>query len=378
MRLKIKSTESMPAALALARLLKLTPREALTLLSEPRILPAELDASAAEALRHHGVDATPISVPLTSSRCATHPALTGEAPCEDCRTLVCPLCLPCCRACSARRATATRWKRIRVAVLLTVLVSLGTWGALRQRRLDQRNAWLRPLRVSVVLASAEPIDTGVTTAWTEGLASLDGWFSTEAERLGLPLIDPIHFELAPATVLTEVPSPPGETSGEWIRDSQDAIALRSKLEGIAAQGRAAGNFDVQLLVALRPANGDAHQVEGLGEAGGTIGLVEGTAGDTALTLELVAVAHELLHCLGARDGYDAQGHALPRGMTEPGFAEVMVGEVPLGPNQGRIPKTLSEVRVGEETAREIGWAVGSTLSPGRVAPAPSLLRGTRH
>ncbi|MDP2269535.1 MAG: hypothetical protein Q8K32_02315 [Archangium sp.] len=240
-------------------------------------------------------------------------------------------------------------------MLLTVLLSLGTWGALRQRKLDQRNAWLKPIRVSVVLASAEPIDTTVTTAWSDGLASLNEWFTAEAERLGLQLPNPIHFELAPTTVLAEVPSPPGEGSGEWLRDSQEAISLRSTLKTIAERGQAVGVFDLQLLIALRPANGGAHQVEGLGEAGGTIGLVEGTIGDTALTLELVAAAHEVLHCLGAKDGYDAQGHALPRGIIEPGFAEVMVGEVPLGPNQGRIPKSLSEVRVGEETAREIGW-----------------------
>ncbi len=355
MRFRISPTQSMPAALAVARLLRITPREALTLLSEPRILPAELEASAAEDLRQHGVNATPVNVPPTTSRCPTHPRLTGEAPCEDCRTLVCPLCLPRCRTCTARRATATRWKRVRVAVLLTFLLSLGTWGALRQRKLDQRNAWLKPIRVSVVLASEEPIDTAVTTAWSEGLSSLNDWFASEAERLGLPLADPIRFELAPATVLAEVPPPPGEGSGEWLRDSQEAISLRSKLKTIAARGKAVGVFDLQLLVALRPANGGAHQVEGLGEAGGTIGLVEGTAGDTAITLELVAAAHEVLHCLGAQDGYDTQGHALPRGIIEPGFAEVMVGEVPLGPNQGRIPKSLSEVRVGEETAREIGW-----------------------
>ena len=355
MRIKISPTQSRPAALALARLLRITPRDALWLLSEPRILPAELDDAAVEALRTHGLEATTITVPLTSSRCATHPTLTGEAPCEGCRALVCPLCLPSCRVCSARRARATRWKRLRVAVLLTVLLGLGTWGALRQRKLDQRNAWLSPIRVSVVLASAEPIDDTVTAAWSEGLISLNDWFATEAERLGLALVNPIRFELAPATVLAEVPSLPAEGSGGWIRDSHEALTHRSRLKSIAAQGQSVGVFDLQLLIALRPANGGAHRVEGLGEAGGIIGQVEGTAGDTAITLELVAAAHEVLHCLGARDGYDAQGHALPRGIIEPGFAEVMVGEVPLGPNQGRIPKSLSEVRVGETTAREIGW-----------------------
>jgi hypothetical protein len=68
-----------------------------------------------------------------------------------------------------------------------------------------------------------------------------------------------------------------------------------------------------------------------------------------------------MHLLGARDGYDENGHALPRGIVEPDagfpqrFAEVMVGEVPLREKEGRVPETLDEVRVGEVTAKEIGW-----------------------
>lgn len=347
----------MPAALTLARILRITPREALTLLGAARVLPAELDAATAQstvaALRAQGVEAEALEVPPTTRRCASHPSLTGEAPCEDCRALVCPLCLPYCRACAARRARAARWKRLRVSVLLLSLLGLVAFAGLRQRKLDRRTGWRQPLRISVVLASEQPIAGNVVAAWTSGLESLDDWFASEAARLGLPLARPVHFELAPSTVRAEVPQPPAGT-GKWLDDSQQALELRSTLTELSARGQAPGPFDVVLLVALREANG-AHRVEGVGEAGGSIGLVEGTAGDTALTLELTAVAHELLHCLGAEDGYDAEGHALPRGVVGDGFAEVMVGEVPLGPGQGRVPKSLEEVRIGEVTAREVGW-----------------------
>lgn len=354
----------MPAALALARVLRLTPREALALLGQARVLPAELDPVTAEgacrALRALGVEASTVEVPPGTSRCPTHPSLTGEGPCEECRTLVCPLCLPRCGRCTARLAAAARWKRLRVGVLVALLLGLVAWGALRQRGLDRRTAWHRPLQVSVVLVGAQPVEEPERAAWSAGLGALDEWFAGEAVRLGLKLERPLHFELAPTTVLAEPPRPP-QGSGEWLRDSQAALALRSTLKSLAARGQAPGAVDVQLLVALRPGGAGVHSVEGIGEAGGAIGLVEGTSGDTALTLELVAVAHELLHCLGARDGYDAQGHALPRGLVEPEeglpqrFAEVMVGEVPLGPSQGRIPSSLQEVRIGEETAREVGW-----------------------
>lgn len=338
--------------MALARMLQITPREALSLLSEPRVLPAELDPNAAETLRKHGVEVTAIDVPHTSSRCTAHPSLTGDAPCDDCRALVCPLCLPLCRNCKARRENAARWKRIRVAVLLTLLIGLAGYAVLRQRKLDRRTEWRKTLRISVVLVSTEPVSDEVTAAWTRGLENLDTWFHDEASRRDLPLDLPVHFELAPAPVIAEVPTPP--ENGDW----KDAIELRSKLESLAKTGHP-GLFDVRLIIALR--KNEVRRVEGLGEAGGSIGLIDGNAGDTELTLELMALAHELLHCLGANDAYDARGHALPRGIVEPergfpqNFAEVMVGEVPLSPSQGRLPKSLDEVRVGDETAREVGW-----------------------
>jgi hypothetical protein len=354
---------SRPASLALARLLQVTPREALRLMEVTRVLPFELDAAGVEgactALRKHGLEVQPVEVPPTSSRCPAHPSLTGDLACDDCRTLVCPLCAPYCLACTARRASRARWKRGRVAVLLVVLFGVAGFGALRQRALARRTEWTRPLRVSVTLASPGTPDPSVIAAWRDGLASLDAWFRNEAERRGLRLEQPVHFELAPVTVEGDVPLPPDAARGEWLSQSQAALSFRSRLEAIAARGAAQGTFDVQLVVALRERA--AHRVEGLGEAGGTVGLVEGNAGDTELTLELVAVAHELLHCLGAKDAYDEHGHALPRGIVEPElgfpqrFAEVMVGEVPLGPTEGRVPKSLGEVRIGDQTAQEVGW-----------------------
>jgi hypothetical protein len=328
-----------------------------------RVLPFELDAAGVEgacaALRTHGLEVEPVEVPPTTSRCPAHPALTGDVACADCRTLVCPLCAPCCRACTARRASKARWKRGRVAVLLVVLVGVAGFGALKQRALARRTEWARPLRVSVTLASLGTPDPSVIAAWREGLASLDAWFAAEAERHGLRIDQPVRLELAPVTVEADVPLPPDGARGEWLSQSQEALSFRSRLETLAARGEAQGTFDVRLVVALR--DDTAHRVEGLGEAGGTVGLVEGNAGDTELTLELVAVAHELLHCLGAKDAYDEQGHALPRGIVEPElgfpqrFAEVMVGEVPLGPAEGRVPKSLGEVRIGDQTAEEVGW-----------------------
>jgi hypothetical protein len=117
-----------------------------------------------------------------------------------------------------------------------------------------------------------------------------------------------------------------------------------------------------VLVALRRRpDGALHLVEGTTEAFGSLALVEGTAGDTAVSLELIAVAHEILHAVGAADAYDAEGHPIvPDGLANPdaeeqAFAEIMAGEFPRGAARA-VPRSLDEVRLGPATARAIGFA----------------------
>jgi len=100
----------------------------------------------------------------------------------------------------------------------------------------------------------------------------------------------------------------------------------------------------------------------VGADGGELGLVRARVDGPDATLALTALAHELLHCLGATDKYDAEGHALlPQGLAEPERAlpqrraEVMVGEVPLAAGRGRLPETLDELAVGPLTAAEVHW-----------------------
>jgi hypothetical protein len=103
--------------------------------------------------------------------------------------------------------------------------------------------------------------------------------------------------------------------------------------------------------------------EGSGALNGEVAFVRGTA-DGDLSVSLQAIGHELLHTVGARDKYDADGHVLaPDGLADPArvppypqdHAEWMAGEVPVAPGRGRVAATLEEMQVGPVTAREIGW-----------------------
>jgi serine/threonine protein kinase len=79
---------------------------------------------------------------------------------------------------------------------------------------------------------------------------------------------------------------------------------------------------------------------------------------------LVRIAHEVLHSLGATDKYDTRGRpSFPDGFAAPNqsplypqrYGEIMSRAVLLAEDNHRPLRSLSEARIGEATAREIGW-----------------------
>jgi hypothetical protein len=154
-------------------------------------------------------------------------------------------------------------------------------------------------------------------------------------------------------------TPPGDG---WPARALHALELwRATRAADAAAGLDPATADVRVYLVAR---GEAARfAEGIGEAGGEVAVVRAGLGDGGL-LAATAVFHEVLHTLGATDKYDAAGHALePGGLVEPeraprypqARAELMVGEVPVGPGAGRLPASAAELGVGPVTAAEIGW-----------------------
>jgi hypothetical protein len=372
-RVQVEASSSRGAALVLARALQLPLEEARQLMAEPRVLPRDLEESEARrlvaSLQQHGVACEPVPVAGHGALCGTHPSLASESPCEDCRALVCVLCKgpegqPLCARCRAARARRTRAKWMRVSVLLAVLVLIVQWGTSRQRTRERRLTWARPLEVAVVLLAHGEVKPEVHEAWREGVGRLEDWLEREAGRYRSDLGRPVRFVLAGPQPAAGLELSPPEDS--LVARARHAWTLSRTLSAVdEAAGLSARPLDARIYVVLEPPGEDgARFVEGMAEAGGSVGLVRGLLEDTGLTLELTAVAHELFHCLGAADAYDERGHArVPEGLAEPGrqplypqpAAEIMVGEVPLGEAQGRLPESLEEVRVGPVTAAALHW-----------------------
>ncbi len=259
------------------------------------------------------------------------------------------------------------WAKWRVGLLVAVLIVVAAWAGGVQKFRRSRAHWNRPLEVAIVLLAPAGIDEARVARLRDALGDLDGRLSAEflRYRTGGPpfsfsLVGPIPFEGA----LPFTPESPG-----IVDRARHAWRLWRTLRGIhAASGFDPKPYDARIYLVLEPATSSGGAVttfaEGSGDVGGEVGFVRAAAGSNDAVLALTAVAHELLHCLGATDKYDASGHAvLPDGLAEPElspqlpqrYAEWMVGEVPTGPGQGRLPSSLAELRVGPVTAREIGW-----------------------
>ena len=106
----------------------------------------------------------------------------------------------------------------------------------------------------------------------------------------------------------------------------------------------------------------------------------------------LTVAHELAHTLGAKDYYSPRTSLAvhPEGFVEPfinplypqEFAELMAGDIPVGPSSEREVTSLDDVRIGYATARDLGWIAAETAeafyTPWQPSPEDGLRLSVRR
>jgi hypothetical protein len=254
--------------------------------------------------------------------------------------------------------------RVRVGVLLSILAGVAAYAALDHARRSARREWRRPLQVALVLLSEGPLDSTALALLRQRISPLEAALETEFARHG-GTFRPIRFHVfGPATEPRAPPQAPSEASlfdtfrlslalGAFARASDRAL-------GVDASG-----FDGRIYARLRaPESIRQALVEGLGEDGGRIAVTSIELSEDSVDFGLFVVAHELFHLLGASDRYGPDGDALlPEGLGEPELqplypqrsVEIMARGRVLAPGEEVPPADLGELRVGEITAREIGW-----------------------
>ena len=302
--------------------------------------------------------------------CGAHPTLLAEQRCERCDTSICTVCAlrsgpsSLCSRCAAKRSRSKRFTRVRVAVLLMALVLVGmvAWRDLRSRQV--RTDWERALVVALVVVRDGDVADDVIGALEARVPDLQERLQQELARYRPAAFAPITFVPRRLGALPKpVPRPPG--TGYWDLAGFNYQLWRFARAIDAGAGVDSSTVDARIYLVVRRPRDQAHPwVEGLGQEGGRIGIVEVEINSSMVDFALFVATHELMHTLGASEKYDAAGHVLvPSGLADPDQeprypqqrAELMARFRAVSESSEVPPESLDELAIGPTTAREIGW-----------------------
>lgn len=250
-------------------------------------------------------------------------------------------------------------KKIRISILLLVLffVAFGTWLA-QARSTD----WNGSLWVKVYPINADGTDTSrdyINKLTLDDFIAIEGFVAREIEKYGHTLSRPVRMELG--REIREQPPLVGENPNTF-----NIILWSLKMRwwaGSTAGPQDSPDPDVRIFVRYHAPDGPLVLENSVGLQKGMVGIVNAYAGRREASVNNVIIAHEFLHTLGATDKYEPRTGQpnFPVGFAEPDrkplypqkIAEIMGGRIPVSEFDAIIPKNLTFVIIGAETAREI-------------------------
>jgi len=253
------------------------------------------------------------------------------------------------------------WKNIRIALLLLVLaaVALHAWFDRRATQSWHETVWVGifPLNGDGSARAQQYID-GLTV---KEFAAIEEFLARDAHRYGLQLEQPLHVELYPQG--QQLPSALDPGAGPlgvaWWSLKLRWFAARAS----SVPGRAPPRIRMFVLYHDPATLEQAPDSHGLQK--GLVGVAHVFADPAMAGSNNIVIVHELLHTVGASDKYDPGSGAplFPIGFADrdrkPLYpqdqAEIMAGRLALSAQEWEIPRSLSSVLVGPETALEIRW-----------------------
>lgn len=252
------------------------------------------------------------------------------------------------------------FKKIRVLVLLLVLLLVAgvtIWEGLLVR------GWLRPLEVSIYPINgdaSEHTEAYIRSLSAQQFDAIGDFLQQQSKRYRLQQLPAVMIRLEP-----EIKVPPPQTNN-GTRSALDSITWSLRLRYYAFRHtpfwRNLGR--IRLFVLFHTGAQGVPLQHSLGLQKGLLGVVHVFADQQQAAQNNVVLTHELLHTLGAKDKYDAQGQPLfPDGFPDPAqgerypqhSAEIMAGRIATRHDHAIIPENLEACAIGPKTAHEINW-----------------------
>ena len=251
-------------------------------------------------------------------------------------------------------------KKYRVALLFGLLLFV----IMEQVRQHWHTTdWDHPLWVVIYPINADGRDS--TARYIQALSEdhfddIETFFAQQGRRYKLGIAQPVEVQLAPP--ISELP-PPLPTSPSAFDRMTWSLEVRYWASQNDSYEKASP--DIKIYVLYFDPKLKQHLPHSIGLEKAKLGIVHAFASPRQAKQNNVIISHELLHTVGASDKYDPLSNlpAFPHGYAEPNLqprypqkrAELMGGRIPLSEQEARIPKSLDEVIVGEQTAQEINW-----------------------
>lgn len=312
--------------------------------------------------------------------CAEHPPELVRAACLRCSTDICAACVldaegeRLCRRCA--RESGARTQRIHTRQLFVVFLFCAflyqvyaIWK--RDTRLRSGGESIPVALLQFVAPGAEhdPIVRGLSGldphTWTgPTYADIASFFDREHQRYTGHGSTTLQLSVrGPWSELPQCPVLPGEA------DSTIGLGLAAMRYSwfwrrvAVHHGVDLRRYPLRLFVVFTDQAGDEAS-NSRAARGGRLAVSYVSLSDPNPAYPAITIAHELAHLLGASDKYGPDGRAVyPEGYVEPHreplfpqrFAELMAVDIPIGREVEREPASLGQLRIGYQTAAEIGW-----------------------
>lgn len=253
------------------------------------------------------------------------------------------------------------FKIIRVTVLLVILSSvIGTYYMQRDVAMD----WRGSINIKVIPVLSDDLSSTeqfVNSLTEKNFKEVESYLIQNAKNhkrdieyaITLTLENPIH----------SIPPTVPQAGSSFL--TQSLWALKLKWWAWNNQPKGYRNTDIRLYMLYQSPDKNVKLSHSTGIRNGLIGLINARALTRNKRFHNVILTHELLHIVGATDKYDlSSGQPLfPQGYYQANakplwpqqYAEIMGRAIPLSDNEFEVAERLSRTRIGEITAREIGW-----------------------